>query len=682
MRIIILIFCGTGFAIGQSDYLCRDIRQVYMRKFRFAAYLCLTVLMAAAGRMPVRAQDLEPYRDWFGSYGFTDSLGNIVIECRFDDVKGFTEGYAPVLSRGGNVLGEGGVFGTLSPTLKWGYIDTSGMIVIPCQFDLADQFSEGYAAVMSGNKWGFIDHVGDTLVSYKYDEVRKFVNGYAAVRHGQKWGYIDTEGQELVPCVYDVAGSFGQDGFAAVTRADSSGFVFRNGNWYATKDRALNWIRGIPFSIYAKDKMMNSMNEWQRLEPGESVADWEARVNDETFMARLDGLELRFGAGYLTANQLENPECLLGDYDSLAGTFAVSVREGSREYRLDLMVPAEDTASVRSGWKRARPQFSYFINNDRPAIAGAVFTLPGRKVYEWKNPEYDAAGHHLLLDYDLDDVDFTLPGKIYRETLKYVRDSSVADTDSRLPDGSGRNTDTYAIVIANEHYLSGESVSYALNDGKIFCEYCRAGLGIPDNNIRFLTDARAEDIRSLESWLDKEARVFNVDTRVIVYYSGKCAVDDGLREVFLLPVDYVTGGVQGGLSLNSMYSRLLNTSADNALFLIDASYGKIDRDGMRSDVFYTPAVDIQTLRPAERMVTFYAAGADEGAYPYPQKRHGLFTYFLLKALQDHPGISYGELFDYISANVERVSEELYGRIQEPEVYSSEWDGEAWRDFTL
>ena len=444
----------------------------------------------------------------------------------------------------------------------------------------------------------------------------------------------------------------------------------------------MNWIRGIPFSIYAKDKMMNNMNEWQRLEPGESVADWEARVNDETFMARLDGLELRFGAGYLTANQLENPECLLGDYDSLAGTFAVSVREGLREYRLDLMVPAEDTASVRSGWKRARPQFSYFINNDRPAIAGAVFTLPGRKVYEWKNPEYDAAGHHLLLDYDLDDVDFTLPGKIYRETLKYVRDSSVADTDSRLPDGSGRSTDTYAIVIANEHYLSGESVPYALNDGKIFCEYCRAGLGIPDNNIRFLTDARAEDIRSLESWLDKEARVFNVDTRVIVYYSGKCAVDDGLREVFLLPVDYVTGGVQGGLSLNSMYSRLLNTSADNALFLIDASYGKIDRDGMRSDVFYTPAVDIQTLRPEERMVTFYAAGADEGAYPYPQKRHGLFTYFLLKALQDHPGISYGELFDYISANVERVSEELYGRTQEPEVYSSEWDGEAWRDFTL
>ena len=98
--------------------------------------------------------------------------------------------------------------------------------------------------------------------------------------------------------------------------------------------------------------MMNNMNEWQRLAPGESVPDWEARVNDETFVARLDGLELRFGAGYLAANQLENPECLLGAYDSLAGTFAVSVREGFREYRLDLPVPADDAASVESGWKR------------------------------------------------------------------------------------------------------------------------------------------------------------------------------------------------------------------------------------------------------------------------------------------------------------------------------------------
>ena len=104
---------------------------------------------------------------------------------------------------------------------------------------------------------------------------------------------------------------------------------------------------------------------------------------------------------------------------------------------------------------------------------------------------------------------------------------------------------------------------------------------------------------------------------------------------------------------------------------------------MMYGVFDDGGVDGSWMRPDDRMVVFYAAGEDEGAYPYPEKKHGLFTYFLLKALQDNPdGISYGDLFDYISANVESVSAELYGRRQKPEVYSSEWDGEAWREFSL
>lgn len=374
----------------------------------------------------LRAQDLEPYRDWFGSYGFTDSLGNIAIDCQFDDVKGFTEGYAPVLSRSGVTVGGGGVFGPLSPTLKWGYIDTAGMIVIPCRFDLANQFSEGYAAVMSGNRWGFIDYTGDTLVSFRYDEVKDFVNGFAAVRRGGSWGFIDTDGQEAVPCGYDAVSNFGADGFAAVSRADSSGFVFRNGSWYATKDRALDWIRGIPFSIYAKDKVMNRMNGWQGLQPGESVPDWEARVNDDTFMARLEGLELRSEAEYLDANRIEDPECVLGGYDTLSGTFAVMVMDGAdeedadrrgRQFRMDVSVPVGDTAAVRSGWKRVRASFEYFISNDRPAVAEALFSLPGKRVLQWINPDY-APRNGLLLDYDIDPLDFSLPGRIYREMLR------------------------------------------------------------------------------------------------------------------------------------------------------------------------------------------------------------------------------------------------------------------------
>ncbi|HIZ86648.1 MAG TPA: WG repeat-containing protein [Candidatus Coprenecus pullistercoris] len=664
-----------------------------MKGYRFLAGLCAACLLITAGLSDGVAQNLTPYRDWFGSYGFTDSAGNIVIDCRFDDVKGFSEGYAPVLSRSGNVLGDGGVFGTLSPTLKWGFIDTTGMIVIPCQFDLANQFSEGFAAVMSGNRWGFIDGYGDTLVTYKYDEVKDFVNGYAAVRRGQFWGYIDTDGQEFVPCMYNAAGSFASDGFAAVTRADSSGYVFRNGSWYATKDRALNWIRGIPFSIYARDKVMNNMNQWQRKAPGESVQDWEVRVNEETFMSRIEGLEMRSEAEYLTANSLVDPEFELGDYDSLSGTFAVRVREGfgdgtgygrsPRVFNMALKVAPEDAASVYDGWKRMKARISYFVHRDRADVASVEFTLPGKQVYSWTNPFYSPQ-RGLLLNYDVDDVDFSLPGKIYREMLRYAKDSvAVVDVDARIPSGRGRDADSYAIVIGNCDYMSDGPVPYASEDCRTFYRYCTDRLGIPEGNIRMAVNASSAEMASVSAWLDKVSRLFNADTRVILYFSGKCAVDDGLREPYLLPVDYMVSGTQSGIGLNTLYRKILGTAADNALFIIDASYGGIGRDGMHADVFDHRPMQVPELQPEDRMVVLYAAGDDDGAYPYPQMRHGLFTYFLLKALMNNPDeISYGALFDYVRAGVEKVSAGLYGRKQSPEVYSSRWDGEAWRDFTL
>lgn len=664
-----------------------------MRRSGFTACLLSVAFMIVTAQSAGLAQNLEPFRDWFGSYGFTDSDGNIVIECRFDDVRGFTEGLAPVLSRSGNVNGEGGVFGSLALTLKWGYIDTSGIIVIPCVFDLADQFSEGYAAVMSGNKWGFIDHAGDTLVTFKYDEVHKFVNGFAAVRRGGRWGYVDTDGRESVSCIYDVAGDFGPDGFAAVTKADSSGYVFRNGSWYATKDRALNWIRGIPFSVYAKDKVMNMVDEWQRREPGESVPDWEVRVNDETLMARIEGLEMRFEAEYLTANQLERPECLLGLYDTVSSSFLVRIVEeddGHRMHRvrpfafaLDLHVPVGEAADVADGWRRVRPDFVYFVDNDRPSIALAEFALPGKRVYGWTNPDYTPE-RSLILDYDMEMPDFTVPGKIYREMRKCEGDSSVVvDVDAGISAGRSVSQDAYAVIIANEHYRYGEEVPYAVHDGEVFYDYCIRRLGIPKDNIKFVRDATSDDLRSVSQWLSRNAVMFSVDTRVVVYFSGKCTYDSNSAGPFLLPIDHVIGGVQNGLSLKKMYSVILGSSADNALFLVDASYGDIVRNGMHAGVFDREDMDRTCLQPEDRMVVFYAAGDRSGAYPYPEKKHGLFTYFLLKELQSHPyDISYGDLFDRISSGVKDVSERLYGSEQVPEVYSSEWDGEAWRDFYL
>lgn len=650
------------------------------------AWVAWLLAIFCASSLFAQEERLEPYRDWFGGYGYVDADGNIVIGCQFDDAKEFSEGLAAVLSRAGSVS-EDGVFGPLSLTLKWGYIDTAGLTVIPCQFDFAGPFREGYAAVMSGNRWGFIDREGDTLVSYMYDKVRGFVNGYAAVCRGGLWGYIDMDGNESVPCIYDVAGDFGSDGFAAVTRSDSTGFVFSDGKWYGTKDRARNWIRGIPFQVYARDKVMNRVNEWQLQEPGEAIPDWEIRVNDETLMARLEGLEMRYAAEYVRANSLENPEFAHGPYDSLSGTFPVDIIDygvRKRKFHVDLPVPVEDAVKVADSWDGLDVSLKYFIKRDRIAIARAEFEFPDVGVYAWTDPEYSAR-RNLLLNYHIEDLDFTLPGKIYRQMLKSESDTAVTvepDYEGPVAGDSRDGSCIYAIIIANEDYTTGMTVPYALNDGAAFKDYCSSVLGVPDDQIACLTNAGTEEFMALLQWLDKVSPLFDADTRILLYFSGQCLLDKGVGETYLLPVDYSSMGVHNGLGMRNLYGRISQWNVDDALFLIDASYGKISRNGMRINVFKDEETPQEWLRPDERMVTVYAAGEDEAALPYPQKRHGLFTYFLLKALRQHPGICYGDLLDYVSVNVKAVAERLYGTVQEPQVYSSEWDGEAWREFSL
>lgn len=648
---------------------------------------CLSILAACGMALHAEERDngLEPYRDWFGEYGYVDSSGNIVIGCQFDDARSFSEGLAAVLSRSGGVAGVG-VFGSLSPTLKWGYIDTAGLIMIPCQFDYAGEFREGYAAVMSGNKWGFIDRRGDTLVDYRYDEVRRFVNGYAAVCRNGLWGYVDADGNELVPCSYSVAADFGSDGFAAVSTGDSTGFVFRDGQWYATKDRALNWIRGIPFSVYAKDKVMNRINEWQLQEPGETLQDWEVRVNEETFAARLEGLEMRFEAEYVSANRLQDPELVPGQYDSLGGMLPVDIhdRGGDRHFSIMLPVAAEEVGSVLDGWKRIKADFRYFIKDDHVSIASVEIVLPGNRTYSWEDPDY-STGRTLLLDYDLENPDFTLPGKIYRRMTAVSEDTlGIPDSDVGIPSGNRRDgSHVYAVIIANQDYGTGFAVPYALNDGAVFREYCLSRLCVPEDQIAYLANAGAEDFGSLYGWLDRVSRMFDADTRILLYFSGQCILDKDLGETFLLPVDYRSKGVQSGLGLRSLYRRISRWGVDDALFLLDASYGKVCRNGMMLNVFRDGETRPEWLRPNERIVTFFAAGEDGAALPYPEERHGIFTYFVLKALQQHPdGISYGDLFDFVSSGVRRVASELYGAVQSPLVYSSEWDGGAWREFSL
>lgn len=97
----------------------------------------------------------------------------------------------------------------------WGYIDKTGNYVIQPQYAEAYPFSEGRAAVNTGNdymgSWGFIDKDNNMVIEPKYSEVNKaFTEGYTSVRFtDEEFGWvscmIDYNGNELAEPVDEIA---------------------------------------------------------------------------------------------------------------------------------------------------------------------------------------------------------------------------------------------------------------------------------------------------------------------------------------------------------------------------------------------------------------------------------------------------------------------------------------------
>ena len=83
------------------------------------------------------------------------------------------------------------------------------------------------------------------------------------------------------------------------------------------------------------------------------------------------------------------------------------------------------------------------------------------------------------------------------------------------------------------------------------------------------------------------------------------------------------------------------------------------------------------------MVVFSASQGDETAYPYKGQSHGMFTYFLLKKLQETNGdATLGELRDYINSKVRQCSIVENSKSQTPTVVPSATVASEWRSMKL
>lgn len=263
------------------------------------------------------------------------------------------------------------------------------------------------------------------------------------------------------------------------------------------------------------------------------------------------------------------------------------------------------------------------------------------------------------------------------------KETAKADVDVNLPITNTSSENTFAVIIANEHYQDVAAVPYAGNDGTIFAEYCKQSLGLPATNIHLVKDATLNNMKREINWLKQVSDAYKGTAKIIVYYAGHGIPDEATKDAYLLPVDGFGTDITTGYSLQALYTTLGELQAKSIMVFLDACFSGSMRDGRMMASARGIAIKAKNSTPKGNMVVFSAASGDETAYPYKEKQHGLFTYYILKKLQSSKGnITLGDLQSYVRDEVAKRSIVVNGKSQTPTIAPSANIGEDWKSWTL
>jgi tetratricopeptide (TPR) repeat protein len=276
-----------------------------------------------------------------------------------------------------------------------------------------------------------------------------------------------------------------------------------------------------------------------------------------------------------------------------------------------------------------------------------------------------------------------LPKKEESPNPVSTKENTKADVDINLPTTTTINNNTFAVIIANEHYQDVAPVPYAGNDGAIFAEYCKQSLGLPATNVHLIKDATLNNMKREINWLKQVSNAYKGTAKIIVYYAGHGIPDESTRDAYLLPIDGFGTDITTGYSLQSLYATLGSLQSKSVTVFLDACFSGSMRDGNMIASARGVAIKVKNSTLTGNMVVFTAASGEETAYPYKEKHHGLFTYYLLKKLQMSQGnIVLDDLQKYVTEEVAKKSIVVNGKSQTPTISSSSSIGDNWKSWTL
>ncbi len=261
--------------------------------------------------------------------------------------------------------------------------------------------------------------------------------------------------------------------------------------------------------------------------------------------------------------------------------------------------------------------------------------------------------------------------------------AAETSVDKNIPVADQYDMNTFAVIIGNEQYAEDVTVPYAGNDAKTFKEYVQRTFGVPEKQINYIENAGLNKIRTAVRWLAKAMEVTNGKGRAIFYYAGHGIPDEASKTAYLLPVDGLSGDIESAYPLGKLYQELGAIPSERITVFLDACFNGGKREGDMLASARGVAIKTKSIVPQGNMVVFTAAQGDETAFSLKSQQHGMFTYYLLKKLQESKGqLTLGDLSDYLTKEVKRESFEKNNKIQTPIVNTASSLATSWRTMTL
>lgn len=272
---------------------------------------------------------------------------------------------------------------------------------------------------------------------------------------------------------------------------------------------------------------------------------------------------------------------------------------------------------------------------------------------------------------------------------QYQKVSLTSDVDRNIPVSSGSYENKFALIVGNENYkkyqtgLSSEmNVDYARNDAMVFKDYLIKTFGFTEQNVYLLLDATAGEMGQKMDLITRRISKAEGEAELIFYYAGHGLPSEATGIPYLIPVDVSGTNLEHAIKLADVFQDLAETNASRITVFLDACFSG---GGRASGLLAARSVKIKPMDAniTGNMIVFSSTTGEQSALPYHAEKHGLFTYYLLKKLQETSGdLTYGDLADYLGKKVPSESLRINEKEQDPEVRVSYEVAEVWRGWFM